>query len=366
MGQEEVKAVARVLKSGWIGLGPKTAEFEKEFAKYIGVKYALAVNSGTAALHLALKVLGVEKKEVITTPMSFVSTNLAILYNQGISVFADIERDTLNINPEEIQKQISPMSKVIMVVHYGGHACQMDEILKLAKKRNLFVIEDAAHACGGEYKNRKLGSLGDLSCFSFHAVKNLATGDGGMITTNKKDFYERLKKLRWLGISKDTWSREDKERAGRLKRYTWYYNVEEVGYKCHFNDILAAIGLVQLKKLDKTNKRRQQICQIYNQAFKDINWLERPVEKEYAKSSRHNYVIKAPCRDKLNTYLMKKGISTGVHYIPNNHYQMFKNCRGKTPIADEVWTKVLTLPLYPDMKNREIEKVIGAIRAFSP
>ena len=364
MGKEEIKAVSEVLKSGWIGLGPKTAEFEKKFAQYIGVKYAVGVNSCTAALHLALKVIGVENKEVITTPMTFISTNFAILYNQGIPVFTDIERDTLNINPKEIQKNITSKTKAIIVVHYGGHACQMDEILKLAKKHGLFVIEDAAHACGGEYKGKKLGSLGDLGCFSFHAVKNLATGDGGAITTNNRDFYERLKKLRWLGISKDTWAREKKERMGRLKRYTWYYNVEEIGYKYHMNDIQAAIGLVQLEKLDKMNEKRRQICQAYDRAFKNIDWIETPVEKEYAKSSRHNYVIKTIYRDKLNHYLAQKGISTGVHYIPNNHYQIFKKYRGKTPVSDEVWKKLLTLPVYPDMTKKELNYIITAIKNF--
>jgi len=363
MGIEEVEAVKEVLLSGWIGLGPKTEEFEKKFAQYIGVKYAVALNSATAALHLAMAVLNIEGKEVVTTPMTFISTNHAILYNRGIPVFADIEPDTLNINPKEITKNISPKTKAIVVVHYGGHACDMDKIIKIAKKHKLYLVEDAAHGCGGEYKGKKLGSLGDLGCFSFHAVKNLATGDGGMITTNNKNFYEKIKKLRWLGINKDTWSREKNEQTYGLK-YSWYYEVEDVGFKYHMNDITAALGLVQLKKLDKMNARRKKITQIYNKNFADLDWLETPIVKDYAESSHHNYVIKTELRDKLNEYLAQKGISTGVHYIPNNHYKMYRQCRGKTPVSDKIWKKLLTLPLYPDMTEAEISQVVSAIRSF--
>lgn len=354
----EVKAVRKVLLSGWIGLGPKTKEFEDAFAKYIGTKYAVALNSCTAALHLALKVLEIENKEIITTPMTFVSTNHAILYNNAIPVFTDIEPDTLCINPEEIKKNITRKTKAIICVHFGGHPCDMDIINKIAKLHNLFVIEDAAHACGAEYKNRKIGTLGDMACFSFHAVKNLATGDGGMITTNDEKVYKRLLKLRWCGISKDTWSRD------KNKKYSWYYNVEEAGFKYHMNDINAVIGLVQLEKLNWMNGRREAISQMYNQAFNDLDWVETPVVKNYAKSARHNYVIKTPYRDQLNVYLQKKGISTGVHYFPNNLYKMYKKYSRQTPVSDKIWKKLLTLPLYPDLTKKQIRFIIKTIKDF--
>jgi len=358
-GEEELEALKEPFQTGWIGLGPKTREFEKGFAEYIGTKFAVAVNSGTAALHLSLMVLEVKEMEVVTTPMTFISTNHAILYNGGIPVFTDIESDTLNINFTEIKKNITGKTKAILVVHYGGHACDMDPILELAKERNIRVVEDASHGCGGEYKGQKLGSIGDIACFSFHAVKNLSTGEGGMITTDDPELYGRLLKLRWMGISKDTWSREEKD-----KKYSWYYNVEEVGFKYHMNDIPAAIGLVQLKKLDKMNQRRKEITGLYNQGLKGFSWLEIPMVKSYAVSSHHNYVIKTEKRDQLNIYLQEKGISTGVHYIPNNHYDMYRSFRGDTPVSDSVWKKLLTLPLFPDLKDEAVDFIIHEIKEF--
>lgn len=358
-GEEELDALREPFEKGWIGLGPKTKEFEEKFADYIGVKYAVATNSCTASLHLAMKVMDIEGYEVISTPMTFVSTNHAILYNNGTCVFADIYPDTLNINPDRIKDLITDKTKAIVAVHYGGHACDIDVIREIAQKHNLVIIEDAAHACGGEYKGKKLGSLGDIACFSFHAVKNLATADGGMITTNEKEIYSRLLKLRWVGITKDTWARADNN-----KKYSWYYNVEEVGYKYHMNDINAAIGLVQLSKLDRMNDRRRQITEKYNKGFADLDWIETPVVKSYAKSACHNYVIKTEERDALNAYLKEKGISTGVHYIPNNHYGMYKDCRGETPVCEGIWTKLLTLPLYPGLTDSDADLVIESVKSF--
>lgn len=358
-GNEELEALKEPFESGWIGLGPKTKEFEQKFADYIGVKYAVATNSCTASLHLAMKVLEIEDSEVITTPMTFVSTNHAILYNEGIPVFCDIETDTMNIDANLIEEMISDKTKAIVTVHYGGHSCEMDSIREIAGKHNVAIIEDVAHGCGGEYKGEKLGSIGDIGCFSFHAVKNLATGDGGMVTTDDAEIYGKLLKLRWLGITKDTWAREDKD-----KKYSWYYNVENVGFKCHMNDIAACLGLVQLKKLDKMNDRRRKISEKYSKTFADLDWIETPLVKSYAKSACHNYVVKVKERDRLNQYLQEQGISTGVHYIPNNHYQMYKSCRGETPVCEELWTKLLTLPLYPDLSDEQVDMIIEKVKGF--
>jgi perosamine synthetase len=361
-GKEEFEAVKKVMKSGWVGLGPKTQEFEEEFAKYIGTKYAIALNSCTAALHLAMMVMDIKRGDVLTTPITFVSTNHAILYNAARPVFCDVEPDTLNINVKEIEKNLTKDTKAIITVHYGGHPCDMDPIMKLAKARNIKIIEDAAHACGAEYKGRKVGTLGDIACFSFHAVKNLATGEGGMITTNDRDIYESLKKLRWLGISKGTWEREEAE--SHNKKYSWYYDVEEVGFKYHLNDIPSAIGIVQLKKLDRMNNKRRDLSFRYNRLLKNIGDIETPALKKYAKSSHHNYVIKTGKRDGLNEYLQEKGISTGVHYIPNHRYKMYKKFKADCPVADEVWKKLLTLPLYPNLNLRQQDKIVRHIKEF--
>jgi len=361
MGKAEIEAVAEVLRSGWIGLGPKTEEFARKFAAYIGTKHAVALNSGTAALQLALNVLGINSGEVITSPLTFISTAQVILYNQAQPVFADIQEDTLNLDPEDIKRKITPETKAIIPVHYGGHPCEMEEIRNLAKEHNLYLIEDAAHACGAEYKGKKAGTLGDMGCFSFHAVKNLATGDGGMITTNDKEAHEKLLKLRWLGINKSTYQRES-------KGYNWYYEVEDVGFKMHMNDITAAIGLVQLEKLEKMNLKRRQIVKRYNQAFANLDYLETPVEKDYVKSALHNYVIKVERgdRNELIGYLADKGISAGVHYMPLYLHPVYKKLgiKGVCPVADKVWQKLVTLPLYPDLTGEEVAKVIEAVKSF--
>lgn len=361
MGDDEVRAVEQVLRSGWIGLGPKTKEFEEQFAGYVGVEHAVALNSCTAALHLALKIMGVEGGEVITSPMSFVSTNHAILYNNATPVFADIEEDTLNMRLDEIERLIGPKTRAILLVHYGGHPCDMDPILDIVGNRGIRIIEDAAHACGAEYKKKKIGSIGDATCFSFHAVKNLAIGDGGMITVHDAAAAERLRKLYWLGISRGTWDRS------KDKAYKWEYDVEEVGYKYHLNDILAAIGIVQLKKLDRANARRRELVSKYNHAFSDIGWLKTPVEKDYAKSANHNYVIKVTDtrRDALVEYLAANDISTGVHYIPNHLYEMYRPYYRRLPVAERVWHQLVTLPLFPDLTDIEQEHIIEKVRSFA-
>lgn len=359
VGEEELDAIRQTFKSGWIGLGPKTAEFERAFSTYIGTKFAIGTNSCSAALHLAVMVAGVEGKEVITPSLTFVSANHAILYNRGIPVFADIDPKTLTLDPEDVRRKITNNTRAIIAMHYGGHPCDMTPILEIAKDRKITVIEDVAHACGAEYKHRKTGSLGDIGCFSFHAVKNLTTGEGGMITTSYEDFDRRLRKLRWLGISKDTWKRSE-----QAEKYFWYYNVEELGYKYHMSDINAAMGLIQLKKLDKLNDIRRNIALRYDAAFSGLKWLKTPVVKKYAKCVHHNYVVKVDERDKFIEHLRSNGIAAGVHYIPNHHYEMYKKFKADLPVTDKVWKKIVTLPLYADLSEQDIDKVIEVVKAF--
>jgi len=357
--EREFKALKETLQSGWIGLGPKTKEFEERFAEYMGTRFAVGTNSATAGLHLAMKVMEVAGGEVITTPMTFISTNHAILYNNATPVFCDIEEDTLNIDPLKIEPLITSRTKMIVAVHYGGYACDMDKILAIAERHNLKVLEDAAHGCGGEHLGKKLGTIGDIGVFSFHAVKNLSTGEGGMIVTNDEEIYKRLLRLRWMGVTRDTW-----QRAGG-NAYSWYYDVEELGYKYHMSDIAATLGIVQLSKLDDMNKRRAYLTMQYNDQLQNFRWIKRPVQKDYqTKPAYHNYVIKTPFRDILNEFLKNRNISTGVHYIPNNSYKMYKLYPGETPIAASIWKNLLTLPLYPDLKDDQLEYIVSSLREF--
>lgn len=361
MGKAEIDAVAKVLKSGWIGLGPVTERFEKRLEKYLNKKYIITTNSATASLHLALIAAGVkEGSEVISPAFTFVSTNHAILYQRAIPVFCDIDRKTLCADPLDISKKITSKTKAIIVVHFGGHAVDMDEIMRIAKKQKIAVIEDAAHAFGGLYKGKMLGTIGDFGCYSFHAVKSIAMGDGGAIFTKSKTYAQKLKELRWMGINKNTWQRTDK------KKYSWEYDVIEIGYKYHTNDILSSIGIVQLEKFPKVILRKREIWNRYHDGLNNLSWLTLPVEKQYAKSGMHNYCVQLGKRDLLSEYLKSKGIATTVHYVPNNYYRMYKAFKADIPITKKIWKKVLLLPFYPDLSNKEVDYIIESIRSFKP
>ncbi|MFC1649273.1 GNAT family N-acetyltransferase [Patescibacteria group bacterium] len=368
-GRDEIGKVNKVLKSGWIGLGPETEEFERKFAKYVGSKYAVALNSATSALHLALIVSDVKKgDEVIVPALTFVSTAHVAEYLKAKPVFADLQKDTLCLNPSEVEKNITNKTKAIVVVHYGGHPGNMDELLKIAKRYNITLIEDAAHACGSKYYDKMIGNVGPLTCFSFHAVKNLATGDGGMITTNDKKVADKLKSLRWMGINKSTWGRiENVTRKGAPKKsYGWYYEVDALGYKYHMNDIAAALGLAQLEKLDRVNEKRRRLAGVYTKALDSIPEIECPTTLDGVISSQHNYAIRLDNRDKLYLYLKHNNISTGVHYLPL-HMQPYYSKRHKNtqlPVTESEWKRILLLPLFPSLTKKEQEYIISKVAEF--
>lgn len=358
MGDEEVKAIEEVIKSGWLGLGPKTAEFEKKFANYIGVKYAVGVNSATSALDLALKLININHgDEVIVPTMTFVSTAHVVAYNLATPIFTDVDSKSLLINFEDIKRKITPRTKAIIPVHYSGRPVDMDKLRRIA--RNIPIVEDASHACGAIYKGKKCGSLGDIGCFSFHAVKNLATGDGGALTLNNQEWYKRVRRLRWLGIDKGTWDRTKLD-----KSYWWQYFVDEIGLKCHMNDITASIGLVQLKRLKSMNARRKEIAQKYTEAFRNVEWIETPLEDDdIFQSSWHIYCIKCKKRNELSMHLQSKGIATGVHYTPIHTYKCYGNTP-RLPVAENLAKKILSLPMYPGLTDKEVDYVIKCILDF--
>jgi perosamine synthetase len=360
-GEEEIAAVAEVIRSGWWGLGPKTVEFEKQFAAFTGAQRAVSVNSATAALHLALRVAGVEGGEVLTTPMTFVSTNHAILYNNAKPVFCDVQTDTLNIDPDEIERRITPRTRAIIVVHYGGHPCEMDRIGAIARQHNLIVIEDAAHAAGSRWGDQPIGSISPMTCFSFHPVKNLATGDGGMITLSDPEWDERLRRARWVGINRDTWVRA----AGGTAQYAWQYDVEELGWKYHTNDLMSAIALVQLARLPDTNARRRAIAAQYTAGLGDLGWLHLPIERPGVYSAQHNYVVRCANRDALAGWLRDHRVATGMHYIPNHLHAMYQPyVTEPLPVVEREWQRLLTLPLYPALTDEQVAYIIEVIRAF--
>jgi perosamine synthetase len=368
IGDEEISAVRQVLESGWIGLGPKTEEFERKFAEYIGIPHAIATNSGTAALHLALKALGIgDGDEVILPSLTFVSCAHGVLYCGARPVFADVDKDTLTISVDDVQEKATQKTRAIMCVHYGGHPCDMGPITDIAKDKGVYVVEDAAHACGAEWKGEKVGSIGDIACFSFHAVKNLTTGEGGMITTSNEEIARELRRLRWLGISKTTWDRY-RPGATSISRPTptWYYEVENLGYKSHMNDIAAAIGIVQLQKLDKLNDRRRQIANYYNESFSNLPGIQIPIEREYARSVYHLYVLKMEKRDEFAAYAMQNGVATSVHYMPVHLHPLYRKiANAKVPVTEEIWKRLVTLPMFPDLANSELSKIVNVVRDFA-
>jgi UDP-4-amino-4,6-dideoxy-N-acetyl-beta-L-altrosamine transaminase len=366
LGQEEIEEVVDTLKSDWLTTGPKTHLFEEEFAKYIGCKHAVAVNSCTAALHISLAALGIGKgDEVITTPYTFISSINVILQQGAMPVFVDIKPDTFNIDPDLIEEKINDKTKAIMPVHFAGQPCEMEKIIKIAKDNNLLVIEDAAHAISAEYEGRKIGTIGDATSFSFYPTKNITTGEGGMVTTNDEKLRERLKVWGLHGISKDAWKRYSAEGS-------WYYEVVCPGYKYNMTDIQASLGLHQLEKLNNFQKKREKIVKDYNEAFKDMEEITIPFVKDNIKHAWHLYVIKIVAeklkinRNQFIEALKAENIGTSVHFIPVHFQPYYRDTfgfkKGDFPNAEYAFKRVISLPLFPKMSDEDVKDVINSVK----
>ncbi len=364
-GDEEKKEVIKAMDSGWVTLGPGTREFEEQFAKYTEAKYAVGLSSCTAALHLALIAAGVGSgDEVITTIFTFAASINPVLILGGKPVLVDIDEKTMNIDEKQIESKITKKTKVIMPMHYGGYPCNMDAIKKIAKKHNLIIIEDAATAIGTSYKDKKVGNIGDMTCFSFHPIKNMSTGDGGMVTTNNKLFAERIMLLRLHGMSKEAWKRHTA--AG-----SWKYDIVEPGFKYNMTDIQAALGRVQLKRLDGFIKIRKQYAKIFDSELSKIPEITVPIHSETSGTAYNLYTIRIDTenltvtRDEIVELLKQEQIGVSVYYIPLYEFSYFKNNlklkKSDYPHAEAVYQSMMSLPLYPKMNVKDVDRVINTL-----
>lgn len=366
--ENEINEVIATLKSGWLTTGEKTRIFENKLKQYLDCKNVLSVNSCTAALHLALAVCSItHNDEVITTPYTFAATANVIVHQNAKPVFIDIDPLTYNLDPNKIQEKISKNTKAIIPVHYAGHPCEMDEIQKIAKEHDLAVIEDAAHALGAVYKNKKIGNIGDFTCFSFYANKNMTTAEGGAITTDDDILAEKIRIMSLHGISKDAWKRYSSQGS-------WYYEIEYPGYKYNMTDLQSSLGIHQLRKFDAMQRRRTEIAKLYNDELGIVNEIILPHVKPYVTHSWHLYpillnpeLLKISRNDFIQA-LKSEQIGTSVHFIPIHLHPYYKNKyhykSGDYPVAEAVYANEISLPIYPAMSDDDAHDVIDAIKTI--
>jgi dTDP-4-amino-4,6-dideoxygalactose transaminase len=372
IGEEEIREVEAALRSGWLTTGPRTAQFEEEFREYVGASHALGVNSGTAALHVALAALGVGSgDEVITTPLTFCSTVHTILRVGATPVLADIGPDG-NIDPQEIARAITPRTRAILPVHFAGLPCDMRAIWKLARRHGLFVIEDAAHASGARYEGRPIGAMApgeqedasDAVAFSFYATKNMSTGEGGMVTTPRAALAARMRILSLHGMTRDAWNRY-------TQRGNWYYEVVDAGFKYNLTDIQSALGIHQLRKLDSFIETRTRYARIYNQAFAGLEQCETPPEGERVRHAWHLYVLRLNLnrlgidRNGFMEELRQKGIGASVHFIPIPLHPYFARMHLSGQPCDralDLYQRIVSLPLYPAMSEDQVHHVAETVK----
>jgi dTDP-4-amino-4,6-dideoxygalactose transaminase len=370
ISRKEIREVVKTLKSGWLTTGKRSKLFEEQFAHQTDAEYAVALSSGTAALFLSLLINGVGPgDEVITTPLTFISTANVIHHLGAVPVFTDIKEDTFNIDPEKINQALTKKTKSLLPVHYSGQPCDMKNIMAISEKHNIQVVEDAAHALGAEYDGKRIGGLGNLTCFSLFPTKNITTGEGGVITLKDEDSAKRLQRLRLHGMSKDGWKRYAKEGS-------WYYEVHEAGYKFNMADLNAALGLVQLQKLDQLNKKRTQLAEYYLKRLSEIQGIKTLKIGSNKKSSWHIFPIWVDKkilgidRNQLIKELYKRNIGTSVHFIPLHlqpfYQETFRYKKGDFPITEKVYEGIVSLPLFPQMKTKDVDYVVEAIKDSIP
>jgi perosamine synthetase len=365
IGEDDIQAVVDVLRSDWLTTGPKVEEFEEAFAAWVGAKHAVSFSSGTAALHGAAFAAGLKPgDEAITTPMTFAATANCVLYQGAIPVFADVSADTLNLNPERVEQRITTRTRAILPVDYAGHPADLDGMKELASRHGLVVIEDASHALGAEYKSRPVGSVADMTVFSFHPVKHLATGEGGMVTTDRPDYVETLRRFRNHGISSDARQRQS---AGQ-----WHYEMVLLGFNYRLTDIACALGLSQLKKLRENLSRRREIAARYASAFCDLEGLTMPAVRADVNPAWHLYPIRlnleklSADRGQIFRALRAENIGVNVHYIPVHLHPYYRDHlgyrAGEYPIAENAYERLISLPMFHGMTDGDVGDVIAAVK----
>jgi dTDP-4-amino-4,6-dideoxygalactose transaminase len=365
IGGEEVESVVATLRSGWLTTGPKVKRFEEDFAKYLGCQHAVAVNSGTAALHLAMDAVGIkEGDEVIVPTLTFTATAEVVVYFKAKPVLVDCEADTLNIDPKEFERKITPKTKAIIPVHMAGQSCDMDRIMEIARSHNLKVIEDAAHALPARYQGKMVGTIGDITCFSFYVTKTITTGEGGMAVTENPEWADRMRIMSLHGISKDAWKRYTNEGS-------WFYEVLFPGFKYNLTDIAAALGIEQLKKCDQFWAARKKIAAAYDEAFAAVPEIHPPVCAPNTQHAWHLYIIQLETerlrihREEFISALKDQGIGTSVHFIPLHLHPYYREMFGYKPedfpTASRVFERIISLPIYPSMSPRSVQRVITAV-----
>lgn len=351
----DIEEMIKVLKSDWITCGPKVNEFENVLCSYVGSKFGVAVNSGTSALDIAVGSLNLPKgSEIITTPFTFVADSNCILYNNHIPIFADIDPKTYNIDPAQIRKKITNKTKAILYVDYAGQPCRIDEIKEIAEEHDLYLIEDASHALGAEYKGKKAGSLADLTVFSFHPVKPITTGEGGATITNNEELYNKMRSLRNHGMDK-----------GIDERTGYNYDIKLLGRNYRITDFQCALGISQLKKIDAFIKRRNEIAAMYNDEFEKIDGITSQYVLPYITHGWHIYPVLVENREKVFLKLRDNEIGVNVHYVPTYNFSLYKqfNIDPKDyPNTEHISSKVLSLPIYPKMTDGEVERVIKTVK----
>jgi perosamine synthetase len=366
IGEEEIAEVVDSLRSGWLTTGPKVDRFQRQFAAAVNARHAVALNSATAALHLALEAVGVtDGDEVVIPTYTFTATGEVVTYLHARPVLADIRADTLNIDVSTIESHLTSRTKAIVPVHIGGQTCDMEPILELARARGLAVVEDAAHSLPASYKGRPVGTIGDVTAFSFYATKTITTGEGGMVTTERDDYAARMKLMSLHGLSGDAWNRYS-------VRGHWYYEVVDFGFKYNMTDLAAALGLRQLERMSTFQRRREQIARRYTDGFGDLDTCSVPRDAGYGMHAWHLYILELNLealsvgRNEVIERLRERGVGTSVHFIPLNLHPVYQRTYGyqpkQFPIAEAVFERACSLPIYPGMADADIDHVIDAVR----